>query len=306
MSSWASIVKNENKMGVSKTTHAVAPPPPIEQKEEQKKEIDRNECPLFVYIVRPGAPSNAAWEQSELDKNHEYSRQVHDEKMDVWEKRNRWFCVPPMTEMTEAQKAIGFYPIQIPPWEKFSEYSLRFGYYCPHNSDERRVDYLCFLNKLMYNRSNEIHACKTVGEFERLYLRIYSLQYGPVEWNDEEAVSKWKRDLQRERHSARDALWALSSKANLFPGKQVKKHQPPVTTGDSVPKRYDVYSVQRGEVGVCGVKDLKKLGNSAPIRWYISPAEMRNMKQFYFCFEQDPARRDDDYYDSDDYGFGCY
>jgi hypothetical protein len=304
MSSWASIVKNKNTTGVSKTIHAVAPPPPpIEQKEE----IDRNECPLFVYIVRPGAPSNAAWEQSEIYKNHEYSRQVHDEKMCAWEKKNRWFCVPPMTEMTKEQEAIGFYPIQIPPWEEFSEYSLRFGYYCPHNSDERRVDYLCFLNKLMYNRSNEICACKTVGEFERVYLRIYSLQYGPVEWNDEEAVSKWKRDLQRERHSARDALWALSSKANLFPGKQVKKYHPPSpTTSESGPKRYDVYSVQRGEVGVCGVKDLKTLGNSAPIRWYISPAEMRNMKQFYFCFEEDPARRDDDYYDSDwaDDGFG--
>lgn len=307
MSSWASIVKNGNTTtGVSKTTHAVAPP--IEQKEEKKEE--ESGCPLFVSMKRPGAPTvrpifetyieSNAWEQSELDKNHEYSREIHDQKMDVWEKRNRWFCVPPMTEMTKEQEAIGFYPIQIPPWEEFSEYSLRFGYYCPHNSDERRVDYLCFLNKLMYNRSNEICACKTVGEFEHVYLRMYSLQYGPVEWNDEEAVSKWKRNLQRERHSARDALWALSSKANLFPGKQVKKHQPPApTTSDSGPKRYDVYSVQRGEVGVCGVKDLKKLGNSAPIRWYISPAEMRNMKQFYFCFEQDPALRYDDYYDSD-------
>jgi hypothetical protein len=294
MSSWASIVKNENKTGVSKTTHAVVP---IEQKEE-----GGGRRPLFVSMKRPGAPSESdAWEQSEIDKNHEYSRQVHDEKMSAWEKKNRWYDVPPMTEMTKEQEAIGFYPIQRPSWEEFSEYSLRFGYYCPHNSDERRVDYLYFLNKLMYNRSNEIHACKTVGEFEHVYLHIYSLQFfGPVEWNDEEAVSKWKRDLQRERHSARDALWALSSKANLFPGRQVKKHQPPaVTTGDSIPKRYDVYSVQRGEVGVCGVKDLKTLGNSAPIRWYISPSEMRNMKQFYFCFEQDPARRDDDCYDSD-------
>lgn len=316
MSSWASIVKNENTTGVSKTTHAVVP---IEKKEE----IRRNERPLFVSMKRPGAPTvtpifetyieSNAWEQSELDKNHEYSRKVHDEKMCAWEKKNCWYDVPPMTEVTKEQEAIGFYPIQIPPWEEFSEYSLRFGYYCPHNSDERRVDYLCFLNKLMYNRSNEICACKTVGEFERVYLRIYSLQYfGPVEWNDEEAVSKWKCDLQRERHSARDALWALSSKANLFPGRQVNKHQTPApTTSDSGPKRYDVYSVQRGEVGVCGVKDLKTLGNSAPIRWYISPAEMRNMKQFYFCFEQDPARRDDDYYDSDwaddgSDGFGIY
>lgn len=312
MSSWASIVKHENTAGVSKSTHVEMPP--IEQKEEEG-----GRCPLFVSMKRPGAPTvrpifqtqieSDAWEQSEMEKNQEYSRQVHDEKMDVWEKKNRWFCVPPMTEMTKEQEEKGFYPIQIPPWEEFSEYSLRFGYYCPHNSDERRVDYLCFLNKLMYNRSNEIHACKTVGEFEHVYLRIYSLQFfGPVEWNDEEAVSKWKRDLQRERHSARDALWALSFKANLFPGKQVKPRDP-APISDSGPKRYDVYSVKRGEVGVCGVKDLKKLGNLAPIRWYITPAEMRNMKQFYFCFEEDPSRRYDDYYDSSDWaddGFGDY
>jgi hypothetical protein len=298
MSSWASIVKTGNTKGVSKTTHTVAPP--IEQKEEQKEGGRR---PLFVYMVRPGVPSNAC-ELGEIEKNHEYSRKIHDEKMDIWEKKNHWFCVPPMTEMTKNQEAMGFYPIQRPSWEKFSEYSLRFGYYCPHNSRERRVDYLCFLNKLMYNRSNEICACKTVGEFEHVYLRAYSLQYfGPAaEWNDEAAVSKWKCDLQRERHSARDALWVLSAKANLFPGRQAK----PIS--DSGPKRYHVYSVKRGEVGVCGVKDLKTLGNSAPIRWYISPTEMRNMKQFYFCFEQDPALCDDDYCESSWYddGFSIY
>lgn len=313
MSSWASILKNENRTtGVSKTTHTVAPP--IEQKEEQK---EGGRCPLFVYMVRPGAPTvrpifetyeSNAWEQSELDKNHEYSRKIHDEKIDVWEKINRWFCVPVMTEMTKNQEEMGFYPIQRPSWEEFSEYSLRFGYYCPHNSRERRFDYLCFLNKLMYNRSNEICACQTVGEFEYVYLRAYSIQYfGPSEWTDEEAVSKWKCDLQRERHSARDALWVLSPKANLFPGRQVKTRTS-ASTIDFASKRYHVYSVHREEVGVCGVKDLKTLGNSAPIRWYISPTEMQNMKQFYFCFEQDPALRHADFYESSwsDDGFSIY
>ena len=309
MSSWASILKTGNTTtDVSKTTHIVAPP--IEQKEGGR-------CPLFVYMIRPDAQTvrpifqtqieSDEWEESEMEKNHEYSREIHDEKIAVWEKINRWYCVPPMTEMTKKQEAMGFYPIQRPSWEEFREYSLRFGYYCPHNSRERRFDYLCFLNKLMYNRSNEICACKTVGEFECVYLRAYSIQYfGPVEWTNEEAVSKWKCDLQRERHSARDALWVLSPKANLFPGRQVKPRTSATPTIDFAQKRYDVYSVQRGEVGVCGVKDLKTLGNSAPIRWYISPTEMQNMKQFYFCFEQDPAIHG--YYDeswSDD-GFSIY
>jgi hypothetical protein len=60
--------------------------------------------------------------------------------------------------------------------------------------------------------------------------------------------------------------------------------------------------VERGETGVCGVKDAKTLGNLAPIRWYMTPAEMRNLKTFDFTFQSDPRRSylyDDDWSDDD-------
>lgn len=84
MSSWASILKNEDRTtGVSKTTHTGA----ANRAKEEQKEGGR--CPLFVYMVRPGAPTvrpifetyeSNAWEQSELDKNHEYSRKYTTKK----------------------------------------------------------------------------------------------------------------------------------------------------------------------------------------------------------------------------------
>ena len=313
MNSWASIVKTS----IVKTSIVKNDKPPGENGdrantqfgdlEERNKEMG-NIMPLFAYIVRPDYPIFAPifkdsfeqrkWDQEQWRLNQEYSSMIHDQKVAAWEKKNNWFPVPLMTDITEEQKRMGFFAI--------TDSSLyKIGYLCPHNSDERRDEYLHFLLSLLFNRSEEVCACKTVCEFEKVYLEAMNFtRCSHEEWTPAE--------LKRECKTASNALWALSSKANLFPGKQVKKHQPPApTTSESGPKRYDVYSVQRGEVGVCGVKDLKTLGNSAPIRWHISPAEMRNMKQFYFCFEQDPARRDD-YYDDSDWaddgsdGFGIY
>ena len=44
---------------------------------------------------------------------------------------------------------------------------------------------------------------------------------------------------------------------------------------------------------MCAANDLETLGTSAPIRWYISPEEMRNMKRFKFCFEMSPEEIED-------------
>ena len=63
--------------------------------------------------------------------------------------------------------------------------------------------------------------------------------------------------------------------------------------------------VERGETGICGVKDAKTLGNSAPIRWYMTPAEMRNIKTFDFVFQKDP-REMEEWFDWSDDGFGDY
>jgi len=287
-----------------------------------KEEDDRNMMPLYRYITRPDthpffAPEfkdffeKCHWEreQSRLDK--EYSSMVHDERVDKWEKKNNWFSVPLMTEMSEEQKKMGFIPQSQPSLYKF-------GYLCPHNSEEKRHEYLHFLMRLLYNRSEQVCACKTVGEFEKVYLEaMHFTRCSDEEWTPAE--------LKRESKTALNALWALSTKANLFPGKQMKPRAAPapvsnvsVSSGYSYPpnymtqylelskkKSYDVIGVERGETGICRVKNAKTLGNSAPIRWYMTPAEMRNLRTFWFVFQCDP--RENEYYDSSsDYGFGDY
>ena len=291
---------------------------------ELKQEDEReNRMPLYRYIVRPDthpllAPEfrdlfeKCRWEREQWCLNQEYSSMIHDQRVAAWEKKNNWFPPPLMMEMTDAQKKMGFIPQDQPSLYKF-------GYLCPHNSEEKRHEYLHFLMRLLYNRSEQVYACKTVGEFEKVYLEaMHFTRCSDEEWTPTE--------LKRESKTALNALWALSTKANLFPGKQMKPHTAPVptkvvvsnaSTGYSYPpnydtqylellkKRYEVIGVERGETGICGVKNAKTLGNSAPIRWYMTPVEMRSLRMFNFVFQCDP-REMEECYDSSDYGFGDY
>ncbi len=355
MTSWASVVKGRNahahattitiaqengtRAAITKQVTTQVSDKSAKSQEEQRTEIykvhddfmkklkeedeSENKMPLYRYIVRPDthpffAPEfkdffeKSRWEREQWRLNQEYSSLVHDERVAAWEKKNNWFSPPLMTEMSEEQKQMGFFPV--------TQSSLyKFGYLCPHNSEEKRHEYLHFLMRLLYNRSEQVCACKTVGEFEKVYLEaMHFTRCSDEEWTPAE--------LKRESKTASNALWALSTKANLFPGKQVKPRTAPapvsnvsVSTGYHYPpnymtqylelsknKRYDVIGVERGETGICGVKDAKTLGNSAPIRWYMTPAEMRNLKTFNFVFQRDP-REVEEWYDSDDdFGFGDY
>jgi hypothetical protein len=355
MASWASIVKKQNTVVVAQkdvtraeattttTTTQVSIKPHVNtvysQKEKEQrdqiykvhdnfmkklKEEDESEnwMPLYCYITRPDthpffAPEfknlfeKCHWQREQSRLNEDYSSLVHDERVAAWEKKNNWFSPPLMTEVTEEQRKIGFFPVTQPSLYKV-------GYLCPHNSDEKRHEYLHFLLRLLYNRSEQVCACKTVGEFEKVYLEaMHFTRCSHEEWT--------MAELKREGKTASNALWALSTKANLFPGKQVKPRTAPApisnvsgSTGYSYPpnyetqylnlkKRYDVIGVERGETGICGVKDAKTLGNSAPIRWYMTPEEMRNLRTFNFVFQCDPRQMEELYDWSDDgIGFGDY
>jgi len=290
-------------------------------KELKQEDESENRMPLYRYITRPDthpffAPKfkdffeKSRWEREQWCLNQEYSSMIHDQRVAAWEKKNNWFPLPLMMEMTEAQKKMGFIPQDQPSLYKF-------GYLCPHNSEEKRHEYLHFLKRFLYNRSEQVCACKTVGEFERVYLEAMNFtRCSDEEWTPAE--------LKRESKTALNALWALSTKANLFPGKEMKPRAAPapisnisVSTGYSYPpnyetqylellkKSYDVIGVERGETGICGVKNAKTLGNSAPIRWFMTPVEMRSLRMFNFVFQCDP-REMEEYYDSSDYGFGDY
>lgn len=312
-SSWASALKKARPAAtpVDNPNDALQKEEKKEQKEKtaeqlEQETLEQNLRPTFTSLIRPGAPvaapifSNSSdlnsWDWNEETKNRQYSDQVYREKVAAWEKKNNWHPTPNMVSMTKEQEEMGFFQLQKSQCDRESEVKklaenkyyippCDYGYLCPHNSTETREEFLEFLQRLMYNRAQQLCACKTVGEFEKVYLDAIKLEYG----------LSWKWYLGNGRSGVNEALWALSVKANLFPGKQVKPLTAlPAPTEAEAPKRYNVRGVQRGEVGVCGVKNIKKLGNSAPIRWYISQTEMRNMKKFEFSFETNPRHFDDD------------
>ena len=303
-------VRNKKKSGESATSQKEQEPKESQEPKEKTAEqleqeaLEQNLRPTFTSLIRPGAPvaapifSNSSdlnkWDWNEETKNRQYSDQVYREKVAAWEKKNNWHPTPNMVSMTKEQEEMGFFQLQKSQCDRESEAKklaenkyyvppCDYGYLCPYNSTETREEFLEFLQRLMYNRAQQLCACKTVGEFEKVYLDAVKLEYG----------LSWKWYLGNGRSGVNEALWALSVKANLFPGKQVKPLTASTPT-EAASKRYVVRGVQRGEVGVCGVKDIKKLGNSAPIRWYISPMEMRNMKKFEFSFEVNPRYFDDD------------
>ena len=284
--------------------------------------------PQYEYMVRPGAPVVAPvfrksshlknWELNERKQNKKYSNEIYYKKMSAWKEQHKWHDVPLMTSMTKEEDEKGFlqlkkYELEIKEEkEKKQDQESRgidyvapctFGYLVPHDAVDARAGtfYLDFLSKMMYNRSHELCACTTFGEFEKVYEDSNNLEKG-----------FWLLGL-RER-TAHDALEAFSVESNLFPGRNAPTPATTTTTSDDVlktSKRCNTFCERRGKLGICAVNDLETLGNSAPIQWYISPEEMRNMKRFKFCFEMSPEEiqdmRDmanvDEWWDNEGYNY---
>jgi len=276
--------------------------------------------PQYEYVVRPDAPPVAPifkipshlkkWESDERKKNKKYSNEIYYKKLNAWKERHSWHDVPLMTSMTKEEAEMGF--LQIKRYEleikeekiKKQEQESRgidyvapcvFGYLVPHDAVDARAGtfYLEFLSKMMYNCADELCACTTFGDFEKVYEHCSNLEKG-----------FWLLGL-RER-TAHDALTAFSVESNLFPGKKAPEVVPTKTS-----KRSNTFCERRGNLGICEVKDLETLGNLAPIRWYISPEEMRNMKRFKFCFEMSPEEIEfmrgmatvDEWWDNEGYSY---
>ena len=291
---------------------------PIERPQPQHDD-DPNSFPAHISLTRPGAPTVAPifknnedmqeWQKNEYNENHKYSNQIHSEKVQAWRQRVNWHIVPNMTSITPEEKALGFIKVYKPYYQvdeetRFSTLNPTFplppdyGYLVPWNSTIRNI-HPDFLALLFHNRADELCKCKTVEDFEKVYIEGAKLHWNP---------SYWQSQVQQFTPEA--ALWTMSTKANMWPGKTFAP-RPDGSRGLSgsasalahygikkTPK-YEVHGVERGETGICNVKDLKTLGKKAPIRWYVSPAYLKNMKRFQFIFEENPNARTD--YDSDDW-----
>ena len=262
-----------------------------------------NSRPSHKTLIRPGAPTVAPifknesekkeWDNKEYQENCKYSNEIHHQEMEKWSAENRWRAVPNMTSMTKEEEAAGFIKVyksyiildqerriveRCPGFVPPSDY----GYLVPWNSTKKPDTFWDFMGTLLYNRADELCRCRTVEDFENVYNEAAEIQW--LDW-------KWKI-LQE--FPAKDALWTMSTKANMWPNISMGRIANP--KDDVVPPKYKVYGVNRGETGICSVKDIKTLGKKAPIRWYVSPTYLKNLKRFQFIYEENPnaAFSDDD------------
>jgi len=308
----------------------VAPTEPISENQQPVASTASTSAPLYQCmspsedsrpshktLIRPGAPTVAPifknetekreWEDKEYQENCKYSYEIHHQEMEKWRTEKRWHVVPNMTSMTKEEEAAGFIKvyksyITLEQEQRMVERCPHFilpsdyGYLVPWNSTKKSETFWDFMGTLFYNRADELCTCKTVEDFEKVYNEAAKLQW--LDW-------KWKI-LQE--FPAEDALWTMSTKANMWPGKTFAP-RPDVCRGLSgsasalshygikkTPK-YEVRGVERGETGICSVKDIKTLGKKAPIRWHVSPTYLKNMKKFQFIYEENPNAY---YFDSDD------
>ena len=266
-----------------------------------------NSRPSHKTLIRPGAPTVAPifknesekreWEEKEYQENCKYSNEIHHQEMEKWRAENRWHIVPNMTSMTKEEEAAGFYKVyksyitldqerriveRCPGFVPPSDY----GYLVPWNSTQKPDTFWDFMGTLLYNRADELCRCRTVEDFEKVYNEAAQLQW--LDW-------KWKI-LQE--FPAKDALWTMSTKANMWPNMMSSVSRMARPNDDVPPSKYKVYGVNRGETGICSVKDIKTLGKKAPIRWHVSPTYLKNMKRFQFVYEENPNAAM--YFDSDD------
>ena len=269
--------------------------------------------PSHKTLIRPGAPTVAPnfknetekkeWEDKEYQENCKYSNEIHHQEMEKWRAEKRWHNVPYMTSMAKEEADAGFINIKVYKSQFTLDQERRmvercpgfvppsdYGYLVPWNSTQKSDTFWDFMGRLFYNRADELCRCKTVEDFEKVYNEAAELQW--LDW-------KWKI---HQEFPAEKALWTMSIKANMWPGKTfAPRPDDDVCRGlsGSVKKtpKYEVHGVKRGETGICSVKDIKTLGKKAPIRWHVSPTYLKNMKRFQFIYEENPNAI---YYDSDE------
>ena len=270
-----------------------------------------NSRPSHKTLIRPGAPTVAPifknesekkeWDNKEYEENCKYSNEIHHQEMEKWSAENRWRAVPNMTSMTKEEEAAGFRKVyksyitldqerriveRCPGFVPPSDY----GYLVPWDSTQKPDTFWDFMGTLLYNRADELCRCRTVEDFEKVYNEAAQLQW--LDW-------KWKI-LQE--FPAKDALWTMSTKANMWPNmmssvsRMARPNDDMPPPPPPPPQKYKVYGVNRSESGICSVKDIKTLGKKAPIRWHVSPTYLKNMKRFQFVYEENPnaAFSDDD------------
>jgi len=253
--------------------------------------------PSYKTLIRPDAPTVALifknetekreWEDKEYQENYKYSNEIHHQEMEKWRTEKRWHTVPNMISITKEEESAGFRKvyksyITLDQERRILERCPHFilpsdyGYLVPWNSTQKSDTFWDFMGMLLHNRADELCRCKTVEDFEKVYNEAAELQW--LDW-------EWKI---HQEYPAKDALWTMSIKANMWPNMSMSRTTAATPNDDVPPPKYKVYVAKRGETGICSVKDIKTLGKKAPIRWHVSPTHLKNMKRFQFIYEENP------------------
>ena len=288
--------------------HPPAPTEPISEKQQCTTTPSAYSRPSHKSLIRPGAPTVAPifknetekieWEMREYEKNCKYSNEIHHQEMEKWRTEIRWHIVPNMTSATKEEEAAGFRKVYKSSFTLDQERQIvercphfilppDYEYLVPWNSTTKPETFWSFMGMLFYNRADELCKCKTVEDFEKVYTEA-----AKIHWGDD-----WKWEILQ-KYPVKDALWTMSTKANMWPNMSMAMGRMANPKDDDVaPPKYKVYGAKRGETGICSVKDIKTLGKKAPIRWYVSPTHLKNMRRFQFMYEENPKAFD---FDSDD------
>ena len=296
------------------TAHATQQPSSrTENSRPEYKTVSRPDAPTVVPIFKD-EDHKRKWYDDEYKQDCKYSQEIHHQAMEKWRTEKRWHAVPNMTDMTKEEEAAGFRKIyksyiqvdqERSTLERCPHFVLPsdYGYLIPWNSAQMTETFADFLATLLHNRADELCRCRNVEDFEKVYNAAAELQ-----WSSHFSDWKWKVNQE---YPAEKALWTMSTNANMWPGKTIVPRPDDLRGlsgsasalahyGIKKTPKYEVHTVKRGQTGICNVKDLKTLGKKAPIRWYVSPTELKNMKRFQFMFEENPHER---VYDSDDCWF---
>ena len=244
-----------------------------------------------------------AWDSAQYHANTVYSDKLYGEQMEIWKHANHWLDPPMKTSLTERDRAIGFYESRHVVGE--------IAYSTPHCTGylTEEIDYVW---KLIYNRADELHVCKTVADFRDLVARTILLEIPNVA-----IYHSWNMPFNY-RYS--HILWLLSQQANVFPTSAVRKvprwkvhpdEQAKIryalaseeffATPEEIYPPNAIFSIPGGRdiSGYCIVENMKRDKDAAKIRWIVSIAQMKAVEKVRLEVEGTPDcfRNNDDWDD---------
>jgi hypothetical protein len=256
-----------------------------------------NKPPQYHYLIHPDyklVPLSLRnqkeldkWEEERYEQCDKLSSLFHEERKKRYAEKNNWHpCPPSKTHFTKEENEKGWI-----------YHNGRVMYHIPINRNKDTCmsnydyDFLHFIKKVLFNRSNEVCQCTRWKELKNIFEDCWKLKHG----------DGYTPDLKK-------VLWLISPCANVFPGKQLPRITNP-TRKDLSPLYKIVtinmgdYYLERDNTGICTATNFHELGDMAPIHWHVTPEELQKTMTYFDFIEGTPIGYFDDpyaYYEDED------